>query len=290
MQDAPILRTAYWHDRAARQAFKDFILAIHQVDFEDWDRLGYWDDDYSPCSYFVDERVVASVCIYTMPAIVNGEACKVAQVSGVGTLPEFRKRGLNRRLHEIALGAALPHHRFAFLFSDEDAIGFYRKLGFRPVEAHAAVVPLPAVAPNPHAQKLDTRDPAVLGEIFRLASAREPTSRVFSTANPKLVIWHLIYRLRDHAWRIPALDAVVIMKREAGRVVVYDVLAKKLPSFEELAPYLVEGGAREAEFRFPVDALRVPAFTLKVLPGYDAHVMGPCDLGPHPIFPFTSQA
>jgi hypothetical protein len=266
----PILRTAYWHDRAARQAFKDFILTIHQIDFEDWDRMGYWDDDYSPYSYFVGDRVVASACIYTMPAIVNGEACKVAQVSGVGTLPEYRNRGLN--------------------FSDEDAIGFYRKCGFSAVSAHAAVVPLPDIAPSPDARKLDTRDPAVLDAIFRLASVRAPTSHVFSTANPKLVIWHLLYRLRDHAWSIPSLDAVVLMKRDAERTVVYDVLARRMPTFEQLAPYLAGAGAREAEFRFPVDALGVPSFTLRELPGYDAHVMGPFDLGPQPVFPFTSQA
>lgn len=288
--DEPILRTAYWRDRAARKAFKDFILAIHQIDFEDWDRMGYWDDDYSPYSYFVGGRVVASACIYTMAALVNGQACKVAQVSGVGTLPEYRKRGLNRRLHEIALAEALPIHRFAFLFSDEDAIGFYRKCGFSPVAAHAAVVPLPAVAPSPHAHKLDTRDPAALDAIFRLASGRAPTSQVFSTASPKLVIWHLLYRLRDHAWSIPSLDAVVLMKRDAERTIVYDVLARKMPTFEQLAPYLVQAGAREVEFRFPVDALGVPSFTLRELPGYDAHVMGPFDLGPQPVFPFTSQA
>lgn len=288
--DELILRTAYWHDRAARQAFKDFILAIHQIDFEDWDRLGYWDDDYSPYSYFVGDRVVASACIYTMPAWVNGQPTQVAQVSGVGTLPEYRHRGLNRRLHEIALAEALPAHRFAFLFSDEDAIGFYRKCGFSPVTAHAAVVPLPAVAPSPDARKLDTRDPAVLDSIFRLASVRAPTSHVFSTANPRLVIWHLLYRLRDHAWSVPALDAVVLMKRDGERTVVYDVLARTMPTFEQLAPCLVGAGAREVEFRFPVDALDVPSFTLRELPGYDAHVMGPFDLGPQPVFPFTSQA
>ena len=290
MQPEPTLRTAYWHDLAARQAFRDFILTIHGMDFGAWDSAGYWDDDYSPYSYFIGDRVVANVCIYTMPAVVNGQACRVAQVSGVGTLPEFRLQGLNRRLHEIALAEALPRHRFAFLFSDEDAVGFYRKLGFRPVSAWSVVAALPSVAANPGAEKLDTHDPAVLDSIYRLACARMPTSQVFSTANPKLVMWFLIYRLRDHAWRIPALDAVVLMKRGPAVTVVYDILAHEMPSFEQLAPYLVEGGAREVEFRFPADLLGVPAATLRELSNHDVHVMGGYDLGPQPVFPFTSQA
>jgi GNAT superfamily N-acetyltransferase len=284
------LRTAYWQDPDARRAFRDFIQEIHRFDFGEWDRGGYWDDDYRPYSYFAGGRVVASACIYTMPGIVNGEACSVAQVSGVGTLPEFRRQGLNSRLHQIALAEAMPRHRFAFLFADDDAVGFYCRCGFRPVSACAVVVQLPAVAPDSRVEKLDVSDAAVLDAIYRLACVRAPVSRVFSTANPKLVIWHLLYRIRDHAWSVPSLGAVVLMKRGSEKVVVYDILARELPSFAQLAPFLVAGGAREVEFRFPVDALGVPASRLRELPGENAHVIGAFDLGSHPVFPFTSQA
>ncbi len=286
----PTLRTAYWQDLAARKTFKDFILQIHRVDFSAWDRAGYWDDDYSPYSYFVGDRLVASLCIYTLHARVNGEACKVAQVSGVGTLPEYRLQGLNRRLHEIALPEALAKHRWAFLFADDDAVPFYRKCGFRPVNAHAVVVPLPAVAPDPGIEKLDIDDAAVRDSIFQLACIRAPVSQVFSTANPKLLMYQLLYKLRNHAWRIPALDAVVLMKRDGARTVVYDILARELPRFGQLAPFLVEGGAREVEFRFSVDALDVPSWKLRELPGHNAHVLGDFELGLQPVFPFTSEA
>ena len=284
------LRTSYWQDAAARRSFTEFIREIHHIDFSAWDRGGWWDDDYGPYSYFVEDRVVASMCIYTMPGLVNGESTRVAQVSGVGTLEAFRLRGLNRRLHEIALAEALPKHRFAFLFADDEAVPFYRKCGFRPVPAHAVVVPMPAVAPGGRIEKLDMADPAVLDSIYRLACTRAPASKVFSTANPKLVMWHLLYRIKDHAWRIPALDAVVLMKRGAPKTVVYDVLAREMPRFEQLAPYLCEEGTTEAEFRFPVDLLDVPSSTLRELPGHNAHVLGDFDLGPQPVFPFVSEA
>jgi GNAT superfamily N-acetyltransferase len=286
----PILRTAYWQDLAARQSFKDFMVRIFGLDFGRWESAGYWDDDYNPYSFFVDDRVVASLCIYTMHALVNGRACKVAQVSGVATLPEYRKQGLNRRLHEIALEEALAEHRFAFLYADDDAVPFYRSRGFRPVDAYAVVAPLPPVAPDSGIEKLDMNDPAARDSIYRLACTRAPASQVFSTANPKALMWNLLYRIRDHAWRIPALDALVLMKRDGGKVVVYDILANKLPRFEQLAPFLAAGGAREVEFRFSVDALDVPVFTLRELPGENFHVMGEVDLAPQPVMPFTSTA
>ena len=286
----PILRTAYWHDLAARQAFRDFIFAIHRVDFTRWDSSGYWDDDYSPYSYFVGGRVVASLCIYTMHARVNGRACKVAQVSGVGTLPEYRRQGLNRSLHEIALPKALAEHRFAFLYADDEAVPFYRNRGFRPMPASAAVVPLPPLAADPGLEKLDLADTAVLDSLFRLACARTPVSEVFSTANPRLMMYHLLYRLPNHAWRIPSLDAVVLMKRDGERTIVYDILARKLPSFGQLAPFLAGQGAREVVFRFPVDALDVPSWTPRELPGENFHVMGNADVAPQPVLPFTATA
>ena len=286
----PILRTAYWHDLAARQAFKEFIHQIHNVDFTRWDSAGYWDDDYSPYSYFVGDRLVASLCIYTMHARVNGQACKVAQVSGVGTLPEYRGQGLNRSLHEIALPKALAEHSFAFLYADDEAVPFYQKRGFRPVSAHAAVVPMPSVAADSGIEKLDLNDAAVLDSLYRLACVRAPVSQVFSTANPKLVMYHLLYRLRNHAWRIPALDAVVLMKRDGERTIVYDILARKLPRFGQLAPFLTTGETREVEFRFQVDALDVPSWTLRELPGENFHVMGVDPIGPQPVLTFTSQA
>jgi GNAT superfamily N-acetyltransferase len=286
----PTLRKAYWQDLAARRAFIDFIREIHRIDFSAWNERGWWDDDYSPYSYFLDGRVIASLCIYTMPARVNGKAERVAQVSGVGTLEAFRKQGLNRRLHEIALEESRSRHRWFFLFADDDAVPFYRKCGFRPVDAHAVIVPMPPVVPDRGIEKLDLKDRAVLDGIYRLACLRAPPSQVFSTANPKLVMWQLLYRIRDHAWRIPSLDAVIFMRRDGGKTIVYDILAPAMPRFEQLAPFLAEPEVREIDFRFPVDQLDVPSSRLRVLPGHNAHVMGDFDLGDQPVFPFTSEA
>ena len=283
-------RTAYWQDPPARKAFKAFIREIHGVDFGEWDS-GYWDEDYRPYSYFEDGRVAASMCIYSMPAIVNGEPTRVAQVSGVGTAPQHRLQGLNRQLHEKALAEAFPRHRFAFLYADDEAVPFYRKLGFRPVSLQAVVVPLPAGAPpSPPLEKLDLRQPDVRDQLYRLAVERAPISHVFSTHNPKLVMYHLLYRLQNFAWRVPALDAVVLMKPDAARPVVYDILARELPRFEALAPILAASGAREVELRFSPDRLDAPGGALRELEGANLHVMGDFPFGPQPVIPFTSQA
>ena len=225
-----------------------------------------------------------------MPAIVKGEHCRVAQVSGVGTLPEYRLHGLNRKLHEIALAEALPSHRFVFLFADDEAIPFYLKCGFRPVQGHAVVLALPAAPAAPAIEKLDLGSPAVRDMLFRVATTRAAISHELSTHNPKLLMYHLLYRFAEHTWWVPALDAILLMKRGDGRTIVYDILASELPDFDELVPVLASEGAREVEFRFPLDRLRAPPARLRELQGQNIHVMGDFPLGPQPVFPFTSQA
>lgn len=283
-------RTRYWDDLPARNAFKAFIIKIHNLDFDIWEESGFWDDDYVPFSYFAGDQVVASVCIYTMPSVVKGEKCKVAQVSGVGTLPEYRLKGLNKELHKMALDWALLNHKFAFLFSDEDAIPFYSKCGFRSIKDYAQVVTLLGKDRKDGLQKLDMNDSNQLKSVYDLACRRAPISNVFSNMNPKLVMFHALYSLRNHVYRISELNLIVFMKREGSKTVIYDILAHELPRFDKILPYLGCEGLHELEFRFYTDLLDVPNCTYRELKGNDTHIMGKLDLESHFVVPFTAHA
>jgi GNAT superfamily N-acetyltransferase len=281
-------RTRYWDDPDARAAFIAFIKTIHNVDFTEWNAAGYWDEDYVPFSYFSGDRLVANACIYTMQAIVHGEPCRIAQVSGVGTVPEYRLKGLNRRLHETALRWALAEHRFAFLFADDDAMPFYAKVGFRRVADHAPFVRLQGTSPRRGLEVMDLQSRVELDSLYDLACARSPVSGVFANMNPKLVMYHALYTLRAHAYRIRDLGAVVFMRRAGAKTTVYDVLARDLPQFEALYPYLSSGGAEEFEFRFPTDRLGLAGVGLRQIKS-NAHVIG-ADALDHWVFPFTAHA
>ena len=87
-------REAYWDDRKARQAFKEFLVEIHGLDLSAWEQAGFWDEDYRPFTLFdAAGRVVSSVCVYSVEMLVHGESCRAAQISGVGTLPDRRRQG-----------------------------------------------------------------------------------------------------------------------------------------------------------------------------------------------------
>lgn len=101
------LRTDYWDDLAARGAFKDFLIAIHGLDLSEWESAGYWDYAYTPFSFFDGGQVVSSVCVYSLEAVIDGARARVAQLSGVGTLPDWRRKRLNRQLTGFDKGVTI---------------------------------------------------------------------------------------------------------------------------------------------------------------------------------------
>ena len=106
-------------------------MAVHELDLTKWDERIGWDPDYVPFAFFDGDTVVALTCLYVIDMILGGQWHRVAQVSSVATLPEYRMRGLNAELTRRAMAWVREQGlRGTFLFSDDDATGFYAKQGF----------------------------------------------------------------------------------------------------------------------------------------------------------------
>lgn len=283
------LRTDYWGDPQARNAFKDFMVEIHGLDFAAWEAGGYWDSAYTPFSFFKDGAVVANVCIYRLNAVVDGRATHLAQVSGVGTLPGMRRQGLNRRLTEIALEWAEGKQEGVFLFSDTQAIPFYRACGFQEQEEYLEVVDAPSVTGHGGAIRLDCGRKEILDRIYHRAKKRAPVSDRLGVLNERLVLFHVQYFHRDHVYEVPDLGCIVIFSRDSGRLKVYDILGERIPSFSELYPFISSEQDRVIEFHFHADKLGLVGLRKEMVQGNNCFVKGPFPVH-DPVFPSTARA
>ncbi len=284
-------RTDYWDDLHARAEFQGFIRRIHGLDFQLWEQMGCWDRLYRPFSYFEGDRLVASTCLYSMDMMVRGQRRKVAQISGVGTLPEYRRRGLNRRLTERALAWAQPGHDFVFLFADEEAFPFYAATGFRPVEERQPRILAPAVPPRPGLQPVDATDPAQLAALRRTAGRRKAVSDQLGVFNVELLLFHALYPLRGNLCFVPELDLYVAYSRDAAGVRVFDLIGERMPTFEELWPFLSRDVEEAVDFQFLPDQLGLGPVEWLPVEGNGAHLMGEFPLEGQPfLFPFTAHA
>ncbi|MCH7721187.1 MAG: GNAT family N-acetyltransferase [Planctomycetes bacterium] len=273
----------------ARGAFKEFLVTIHGLDLSEWESAGYWDYAYTPFSLFDGDQVVSSVCVYSLQAVVDGEPARVAQFSGVGTLPAWRRKGLNRQLTDRALEWAGDAHRAVFLFADTDAIAFYTACGFTPIDECVEVMAARPVASKAGAVKLDPGRDEHLDRIYRYAERRSPASDKFSVLSPKLFAFHCLYSLKDCVYEIPDLECLVCYERVDGCLKILDILSERMPAFEQIYPYIACDGDREIEFHFHADKLGSENLQARALHGNNPFVKGAFPMK-NPVFPFTCRA
>ena len=283
------LRTDYWQDRAARKAFMDFIYEIHGLDFSRWDSGGYWDPAYTAFSFFQGQRVVASVCIYRMDTILNGKPAPMTQISGVGTLPEWRHKGLNRTLTEMGLEWAGNAPVATFLFSDEEAVPYYLKSGFEPLDEYIETMSICGREPIRGAHKLELERPSDLQKIKGYVDESAPISNRFCLINPRLTMFHLLYFLSDVIYEIPELECLVCYRREEAVLRIFTVLGTRIPVFQNLYPYIALPSDRKVEFHFYADKLGVVGTELEPLAENMPMCKGPFPLE-QPVFPYTMRA
>jgi GNAT superfamily N-acetyltransferase len=283
------MKSQYWDDPKARQAFKNFMIEIHDLDFTEWETAGYWDYAYTPFSFFEGDAVVASVCLYLLDAVIDGKETHLAQISGVGTLPHLRRQGLNRELTEAALEWAQGKHEGVFLFSDPEAIPFYEKCGFRPIEELQEVMGLTPVPQRTGIVQLDCDRTDHLKKIYAYAQRREPVSNRLGIHSSRLLMFHALYLLRDAIYEIPDLGCLVIFRREGDTLHLFDIISDGMPTFDAVYRYLSESHDRSVDFHFFTDKLGLDGTEVVPLGGNHPFVGDGFPLK-DPVFPYTSLA
>ncbi len=283
------LKTEYWDDPKAREAFKAFILDIHDLDFTEWEARGYWDTAYTPFSYFKDGKVISSVCIYLLDAVIAGRLTKLVQISGVGTHPHWRRQGLSRELTDLGLVWAEGQHEGVFLFADEEAIPYYIRCGFSQLNEIQEYLPMRPVSSSDGRVQLDTSAQKDLDKIYDYAKNRAPISNKFSVLSSKLLMFHALYTMRNKIYEILDLDCLVFFDRDQDVVNIYDILGATIPSFEQIYPYISETTDKRINFHFHTDKLGIRETQIEIIAENNTFVKGSFPVAA-PAFPFTSRA
>jgi GNAT superfamily N-acetyltransferase len=285
--------TDYWDDPAAITELIRFLADIHNVDLGLWREKGLWDRKYRPFSFFDGDRLVSSMCIYSMDMSVCGRRCKVAQISAVGTLPEYRRKGLGIELNRRAMEWADSNgHEFFFLFADEEAYPFYNACGFRRVDEHKARIAVSGEIARGGVEKLDIARRDHFDLTHRIAIEREPVSDKLGVLNDRLFMFWCLYFLRDNIYYISDLDLIVLCGRKDNVLTVYDIVGRSVPSFSEIYPYIQNETDSAVEFEFMVDKMGLAEYDLIALGGINGtHLYGDFPLENEKfIFPCTSRA
>lgn len=274
-------------DSDAHPAWCALVRAVFtRAGFERWIEWACWDESYRAYTLYDGELPVANVSRMRMRLLVDGEERGAWQLGAVCTRPEYRGRGLSRRLMEAVLDDCGDQP--LLLFANPGVRDFYPRFGFAAreewiFEAECAAAPGPAQAPM-----LDPADPAVRARIRRLAREGNPcTLRFGARGHGDILLWYLANGFAP-APRATPDGTLVFCTQEADCLRVHEVLAEREIQLVELIPTLIDAPIQRLRFDFTPERLWPQARALAVDPEPELYLRGLASTGPHK-FPLLAQ-
>jgi ribosomal protein S18 acetylase RimI-like enzyme len=235
-----------WHD-----AFLDFVPEVFPgIGFREWYEHGGWDERYRVFACVEGQRIVASASLMRMDLVLGGAPVRGWQLGAVGTLPDYRQRGLQREI----LTRLLAHtdlRDLVFLFANETVLEFYPRFGFERIREqrfgaeHRAA---PQAEPLPSLSFESASDRALLR---RIATQARPTTSLFGARDyGGVVLWYWANFHRRNLRYVAAADALMVACQRGDTLTLLDVLASRPIDVASYVPRLISAPITRLEFGF----------------------------------------
>ena len=195
-----------------RGKFYTFTRALFPgVNFIDWYNQGYWSEKYIPFSVVEDDKVVSNVSISRMKIYIDGDLLDGIQIGTVGTLPEYRNKGLSKFLMNYVLRKYDHLCDIFFLFANDSVLKFYPKFGFKSYQETIFNLSSKIPASNYNARKLNISNTSDLAIIKRTIAKRHTLTKRFGAIGYDFIThWHLLNVFSDKLYYLEDLEVIFI--------------------------------------------------------------------------------
>jgi GNAT superfamily N-acetyltransferase len=230
----------------------------------------------TPFVHCEGDRVISHAGVLEIHLVVAGRPMLVGGVHAVVTHPDHRGRGLSRALMEEALAWCDARYG-TVLLTGEPAL--YDRYGFRSWPEHRFAGNRRGSGGSGVLRPLDRRSAADGALLLRLLDARAPVSKRLGIVRDRAIflfdtaLWPLHYA--------ETLDAVVAYSVKDGTLRLFDVVAERMPSLDDVLALVPEPFGR-VEVYFAPDLVGEDGLTPEPHPlGIDDHLMirGPWPIG-----------
>jgi len=255
MTDRLRFRSDYFRDRAAFQGLVDLLFDTFEIDIGQLDRMGGPNPTSMPFGYFDEAgRCVANFSAFSMPLVVDGRQVRAVGYQSGAVRPEYRGRGLYRDLMQRAFGwAEAEGYEAGFLLTDKPAL--YEPYGFRSVEQHMFVGPMPVAATAPPCRHLSINNDEDVNLIRSILAERMPVSERFAVADQ--AVEFLLNPCFDQSIRLSHIagdDAVLAWRQADGTFHLLDIAGRNMPTLSQVISAVQTDAGRVVVY-FPTDRL-----------------------------------
>lgn len=245
------------NERLVKEFFQFTSSLFPSISFEKWAAKGFWQDTYKPFSLTENGRIVSNVCVSEMKILIHGKEHDAIQFSAVGTLPEYRKLGLSRRLMQHVLEKYRASHNFFFLYANESVAGFYPKFGFQKRNENKFVSNSTVVPAETEARKLNLNIAGDYKLLVNLLSQRMPLTKEFSAVDYSFItMWHIFNTFFENCYYLEEEeDAIVISEQSGNELSLYEVIYSEQIDIDTVLPKLLQNEVNKVNFYFPPDQI-----------------------------------
>lgn len=246
----------YKDNQKYRESFNELAKLVFGLDFSQWYEKGCWNDQYSCYSYIDGEKVIANASISKMTVAVNGRDYKAIQVGTVMTHPDYRHKGLAKKLMNEIINKYEKQYDFIYLFANETVLDFYPKFGFTRVQESRYFLNADGLQKksNKTIRKLNVEN---INDVFLLklyAKERIPLSSVLDVKeNESLLMFYFLIAFPNSIYFIEDEDVIVLFEIEGEELHLFDVVSRSMIDVIEVLNYITSWDIKRVIFHFIPD-------------------------------------
>ncbi|HCM88588.1 MULTISPECIES: GNAT family N-acetyltransferase [Vagococcus] len=226
------------NDEILRNSFNDLAETTFGINFEAWYELGYWQGNYIPYSFVIDNKVIANVSVTKSELVIDQEKYQVIQIGTVMTHKKYQKQGLSRKLMECVLADYQNKCDYIYLFANETVLEFYPKFGFKRLGEVETVINV-----SEYKTEIDSLEKIIFKEkqedIERLILERNQGAiRTYYSDNVTLSMFYYSTIFTENTYYIPELEMYVAFEVEGNRLYLMDILTNRDWVLSDVLNYL----------------------------------------------------
>jgi len=239
----------YMRDDELRHALNDLTQKTFCFNFEGWVTGGNFEGDYIPYSFIEDGKILANVSANRMQFMQNGVVKNYIQLGTVMTDEAYRKQGLAGKLIKHVVEIYEKNCDGIYLFGNLDALGFYRKMGFREGLQYTCSVKKEFL-PNAAASGFAPVDPedASIKEKYMDAVRNSAVNSSLEQIN-KFGLQLFYTSSLEGIFYAEDIDCFISYERDGATLILNSVISKNKVSLKEVLDRL-EGNVSEIRLGF----------------------------------------
>jgi len=252
--------TKYMENDKYRKSFNELAIKTFNIDFDQWFKEGFLDENYINYSFLSGEKVVANVSVNKFCIMYNGKMNKAIQLGTVMTDEEYRNKGLIRKLMDKIL-KEYEDYDLIYLFANKSVLDFYPKFGFKRVIEGKYEIDTKQIVDiqlnKDNIMKLDLENDEHKEIVKKIAQKRVPTSQKLCAIKDMWPLYlYCNYEFREELYYLKQEKIIVILKRENDVVELYDILSENHFDLDSIISQVIKKEDKRLKLKFVPDSTK----------------------------------